>query len=147
MVVSIRTAGSMALTEREAKMKIWAEIYDPKRHLNPMGWTGHDPDAPRDSSRIWQVTERPAHKVVFVRVCGFDFELHDRVQLDACIRYYSKVIRPTSRLPVYTEYHGSDHFKTQRWYERLPLYLREEPKRVRVLKALGRAFREWDTLR
>ena len=111
-----------------------------------MGSAGVDPDAPRDRSRMWHIETRPAHKVVFVRICDFEFELHDRVQLDACIRYYAKAIRPSGRLPVYTEYYGNDHGATQRWFERLPLYLREEPKRLKVLKALNRAFRAWDTL-
>jgi hypothetical protein len=127
-------------------LKIRAEIYDPKRHHNPMGWSGADPDAPRGQRRPWHIEAWPAHKVVFVRVCDFDFEFHDRVQLDACIRCYSKAIRPSGRLPVYTENFGAHHGATQRWFERLPLYLREEPKRLKVLKALDRAFREWDTL-
>ena len=128
-------------------MKIWAETYVAERHANPMGWVGADPDAPADWSRAWRITRRAAHKVVFVRVCDFDFELHDRVQLDACVRYYSRKIRPSGRLPVYTENLGGDHTETQRWFDRLPLYLREEPKRLKVLKALSHAFRVWDTLR
>jgi len=35
---------------------------------------------------------------------------------------------------------GYDHGECERWFERLPLFLREEPKRRRVVKALQEAL-------
>jgi hypothetical protein len=33
-----------------------------------------------------------------------------------------------------------DHWEAERWFERLPMYLLEEPKRLKVIKALERAL-------
>jgi hypothetical protein len=41
---------------------------------------------------------------------------------------------------VHTQDFGGDQTETQRWYDRLPMYLREEPKRVRVVAALEEAL-------
>lgn len=114
--------------------RIWKERYDPLKHHNRM-WP-----PPADTS--------PDHKLVplwvsFVHVCSFTFEFHSFAQIEECLSYYSKKVHPSSRLPVYTENLGGDHEETQRWFERLPMYLLEEPKRVRVVKALNRALAEF----
>lgn len=110
---------------------IWKEQFDPVRH--------HD--------RMWAVLVTPSPDpnlvpqwVYFVRVCAFTFAFHSLHQIAACLHYYSQKIHPSSRLPVYTENLGGDHMETQRWFERLPMYLFEEPKRRKVVKALTDAL-------
>ena len=80
------------------------------------------------------------HRVVFVRVAGFTFEFHSLDQIRTCLAFYQQPHHPTSRLPVSTGDYGGDQSETQRWFERLPLYLREAPKRRLVVKALEDAL-------
>lgn len=71
----------------------------------------------------------------FVEVCGFTFEFVSLAQVRDCLNYYSTPILPSSREPVFEPEKGD----WQPWYERLPLHLREEPKRQKVVHALSRA--------
>ncbi len=75
----------------------------------------------------------------------FRFETVERLR--ECIKYYEKKARPSSRIAAKTlaadleedwrELRGWD---VERWFERLPMYLLEEPKRQKVLKALSTAL-------
>ena len=58
-------------------------------------------------------------------------------QLRDCLGYFEQKIHPSSRLPI----GGSDRWEIQRWFERLPMYLQEDAKRTKVVKALGEALR------
>ena len=58
----------------------------------------------------------PLH-VIVVRVASFAFRFETVERLRECIKYY-----------------------VQRWFERLPIYLLEEPKRQKVLKVLSKAL-------
>ncbi len=88
----------------------------------------------------------PRH-VIVVRVASFAFRFETAERLRECIKYYEKKTRPSSRIPAKTlaadlgehwrELRGWD---VERWFERLPMYLLEEPKRQKVLKALCRAL-------
>lgn len=120
--------------------RIWSEPYNPDRHRNPMrnGWDG--PATPA-VERYWRAPTLSRHRVLFVQVCGFTFEFHGPEQLAACLAFYAQRHRPTSRLPVADGSYGGDHAETQRWFERLPLYLLEEPKRLQVVAALEAAQR------
>ena len=79
--------------------------------------------------------------VYFVRVCSFTFEFHSVAQINECFQYYSRKIHPSSRLDI----GGASSWEVQRWFERLPMYLSEEPKRKRVVKALAAALEEFGT--
>ena len=114
--------------------RIWKERYEPYKHRNRM-WP-----PPADTSPDRKLV--PLY-VYFVHVCSFTFEFHSFAQIEACLAYYSAKVRPSSRLPFYTENLGGDHYEAQRWFERLPMYLLEESKRVRVVKALVRAQAEF----
>jgi len=81
------------------------------------------------------------HRVIFVRVAGFTFEFHNSEQIQACLEYFNRKLQPSSRIPMNAE-HSFSHWEAQRWFERLPLYLREEPKRVKVVEALREALRQ-----
>jgi hypothetical protein len=88
----------------------------------------------------------PQH-VIVVRVASFAFRFENVERLRECIKYYEKKTRPSSRVAAKTlaaqlgedwrELRGWD---VERWFERLPMYLLEEPKRQKVLKALSRAL-------
>jgi hypothetical protein len=72
-------------------------------------------------------------------VCSFTFYFESADEIEEYIHFYSQKTHPDSRLPIAE---GTDRFvrwHSQRWYERLPMYLQEEPKREKVLKALKRA--------
>lgn len=78
-------------------------------------------------------------QVYFVRVCSFTFEFHSIQQLQTCLDFYDQKIQPSSRRDI----GAADHWECERWFERLPLYLREEPKRQRVVKALREALKKF----
>jgi hypothetical protein len=130
--------------------RIWSEPFDPNVHRNPMGNGWGAPPAP-EIERYWRGPTLERHKVLLVRVCEFTFEFHNREQLLACRDFYTKKHQPTSRLPVATGDYGGDQTETQRWFERLPLYLREEAKRIQVVAALDDAAKQdldgkiWET--
>jgi hypothetical protein len=111
--------------------KWWREPLDVTRHRDhfcPGGWTASEPADP--------LLSRSAY---FVRVCGFTFEFVSIDQLSACLRFYEQRIHPSSRQPTFVPEKG--HWEL--WTERLPMYLREEPKRVRVVKALSAALSDF----
>lgn len=88
----------------------------------------------------------PRHTIM-VRVASFAFRFSTKEQLRECIEYYERKTHPSSRLASKTfaadlgndwrELRGWD---VERWFERLPMYLLEEPKRQKVLKALSNAL-------
>ena len=84
----------------------------------------------------WRAKTLEPHKVIFVRVVGFTFEFHSAEQIRACLAFYAEKFHPKGRLEI----DGGDHWEFQRWFERLPLFLREEPKRIKVIAALEEAL-------
>jgi hypothetical protein len=80
------------------------------------------------------------YKVCLVEVCAFQFIFHSVLQVELCLDYYSRQTQPTSRLPVHTQNLGGDHWETQRWFEKLPMFLLERSKRSKVISALKRAI-------
>jgi hypothetical protein len=124
--------------------KIWTERFDPRRHRNPMNWGWDAPEAPA-IERHHNAPTLERHDVWFVRVAGFTFEFHALPQLRACLAYYATAHHPTSRLPVANGTYGGDQSETQRWFERLPMYLLEAPKREQVVKALTNALTQWES--
>jgi len=77
----------------------------------------------------------------FVQVCGFTFRFGSVAQITPVIEYYQQIIRPSTRRD--TTHNAFERDVAQRWFERLPGYLREEPKRQKVVKALERARDEF----
>ena len=124
--------------------KIWTEPFDPHRHPNRMNWGWGAPGAP-EIARSERARTLDRHAVLFVRVCAFTFELHNAEQLQACLAFYARKQHPTSRLAVESGEYGGDQHEVQRWHDRLPMYLREEPKRLQVVSALAEAFRQMET--
>jgi hypothetical protein len=78
--------------------------------------------------------------LICVSVCSFTFKFYSGNEIQEYIAFFEKKTHRSSTLPIPT---GSDSFfrwHSQRWYERLPMYLQEESKRVKVLKALRKAL-------
>jgi len=86
------------------------------------------------------------HYVVFVSVCSFTFRFDTKEQLQEVLRYYEQKIVPSTREPesVWSQ-RGYDHGEASRWFEKLPLFLREEPKRLKVIKALRDAVKMYES--
>lgn len=76
-------------------------------------------------------------QMLVVEVDSFTFRFVSATQIRDCIAYYERRLQPSSREDI----GAADHWEAQRWFERLPMYLLEEPKRVKVLKALRRALK------
>jgi len=81
---------------------------------------------------------------IVVRVASFAFRFETVEQLRECIQYYEKKTHPSSRISARTlarelgkDWRNLRGWDVERWFERLPMYLREEPKRQKVLKALS----------
>ena len=77
--------------------------------------------------------------VYFVRACSFTFEFHSVAQINQCLEYFERKLHPSSRLDI----GAADHWEMQRWFERLPIYLSEEPKRKRIVKALAASIEQF----
>ena len=82
------------------------------------------------------------YKVCLVTVCSFTFIFHSTEQIEMCLGYYRAKHHSSSRLPFNTKSLG-DHWEAQRWFEQLPQYLLEKPKRLKVVKALEKALHEY----
>jgi len=101
-------------------------------------------------ARIWKERLTTAgtanlapREVILVRVASFTFRFATMKQLRECISYYEQTTRPSSRIPakeiaadIGLDWREQRSWEVERWFERLPMYLLEEPKRQKVLKAL-----------
>ena len=122
--------------------QIWKETLVPKRK-------GDLP--PHAADKMWAFPLPPTlpttllpREVWYVRVCSFTFVFHTLQQLQACLDYYGKKTHPSSRIPfAELANYGGDSSECQRWFERLPMYLLEEPKRQKVVAALRTARSQW----
>jgi hypothetical protein len=114
--------------------RIWKERFDPAKHG---GLPDASPDAIEPLTRHWTAPTLIPHDIVFVSVCSFTFRFDSKEQLERVLDYYEQKVVPTSRESESVwGLRGGDHGEAERWFERLPLFLREEPKRLKVVKAL-----------
>lgn len=86
------------------------------------------------------------YSVCLVTVKGFTFIFHSVEQIRVCLDYYQRKVHASSRLPVYTECLGGDHWECQRWFERLPQFLVEEKTRNAVVSTLEQAIDEYSKI-
>ena len=87
------------------------------------------------------------HHVIVVKVASFTFKFQTVEQLRECIRYYQQKTRPSSQIPAKKiaaelgeDWRTIRGWEVERWFERLPMYLLEESKRQKVIKALSKAL-------
>ena len=123
--------------------QIWSETFDPKRHRDKMRDFTRIPGVPTEQYRRAPTLQR--YSVYFVRVCGFTFEFHSIEQLQVCLEFFSQKARPSSMI----KFSESDrritwlHSVCQRWFERLPMQLLEERRRIRIVPALKKALTQF----
>jgi hypothetical protein len=102
-------------------------------------------------ARIWKEKLGTANlaprEVVLVRVASFTFRFTTTKQLRDCIEYYERKTHPSSRISakaiaadIGPDWRELRSWEVERWFERLPMYLLEEPKRQKVLKALHKTL-------
>jgi len=126
-------------TYNSCMARIWKEAFDSVKHG---GLPDALPDAVEPLRRHWTAPTRVSHDVVFVSVCSFTFRFYSRQQLERVLNYYEQKFVPSSREPESRwGLRGGDHGEAERWFERLPLFLREEPKRLKVVKVLRGALK------
>jgi hypothetical protein len=125
-------------TYNSGMARIWKEAFDSVKHGLPDAL----PDAIEPLRRYRTAPTLVSHDVVFVSVCSFTFRFYSRPQLEQVLNYYEQKIVPSSREPESVwSLRGGDHGEAERWFERLPLFLREESKRLKVVKALRDALK------
>jgi hypothetical protein len=80
-------------------------------------------------------------ELICVNVCSFTFKFVNRDEILEYIAFFEKKTHPTNRVQegMLPDCGSFRHWHSQRWYERLPLYLQENDKRKKVLKALQNA--------
>ncbi len=105
-------------------------------------------------ARIWKeklttlgTANLTPREVVLVRVASFTFRFTTTKQLRDCIEYYERKTHPSSRISakaiaadIGPDWRELRSWEVERWFERLPMYLLEEPKRQKVLKALHKTL-------
>jgi hypothetical protein len=107
--------------ENDGVARIWTEPCNAGRHTRPMDYW-RDP-VPKN--------------VMLVSVASFTFQFFSTQQLRECLEFYQRKTHPSSRLDV----RGGSHWEFQQWFDRLPMYLLEDAKRQKVVKALTDALR------
>ena len=109
--------------------RIWKEKCDPKRH--------------RDHSSSGVTHDRPLQTewAYLVNVCGFTFEFGSVDQTREHLAFFGRKIHASSRDPAWAR--DNEKGEWQQPVARLPLYLREEPKREKVVRALTRAVEQF----
>lgn len=112
--------------------RIWTEPFN--GGMIPMEYWGH--------GRTPHAPTLLCHQVLKVRVASFTFQFVNLQQLRECLNYYQQKVRPSSRRRSLA---NSDHWEYQRWFERLPMHLLEDPKRQKVVEALHSALQLAET--
>lgn len=77
--------------------------------------------------------------IYYVYVCGFTFAFFSVTMMQAYLDYYTQKILPSR---IRDTPHCNNDLR-QDVFTRLPLYLREEPKRQKVINALQKAIQEF----
>ena len=109
--------------------RIWKEANDGRRY-------GDTPSNPLPA----HARNLVATEFICVSVCSFTFRFVSQDEIREYISFFEKKTHPSSSLPLPQGVDSFFRWHSQRWYERLPMYLQEEAKRQRVLKALRRAI-------
>ena len=118
------------LCQNDVMARIWIEPYKAQSGPPWDYWGSVDADAHQRAPALVPMN------VLMVNVASFTFHFFSVQQIRDCLAYYNEKTHPSSRLSI----GAMDHWEAQRWFERLPMYLLEESKRARVVKALSRAL-------
>jgi hypothetical protein len=109
----------------------------------------------RVQTRLQKGAQNPTllpQRDILVRVASFTFRFIDIEHLRECLAYFQHKIHPSGRVPAKKlaaelgeDWRTQRSWEIERWFERLPMYLLEEPKRQKVVKALGEALQLAET--
>lgn len=143
---SIEKARELAIREFEGGIIVHWGIVDWGSGI--LGNGSERPDAAKKAAK--QVGYATEHSILlyglavpewiyYVHVCGFTFAFYSLEMIQAFLDYYSTKILPSRAQDAP---HCNNDLR-QNVFNRLPLYLREEPKRQKVVKALQRALKEF----
>jgi len=84
---------------------------------------------------------------IMIRVASFTFRFVSIEHLRDCLAYFQQKTHATSRVPAKQlaadlgeDWRAWRSWEVERWFERLPMYLLEEPKRQKVVQALSKAL-------
>jgi hypothetical protein len=85
--------------------------------------------------------------IFVVKVASFTFRFEAVEHLLKTKEYYERKTHPSSRIAAKTlaadlgeDWREQRGWEVERWFECLPMYLLEEPKRQKVVKALDKAL-------
>jgi hypothetical protein len=130
--------------------RFWKEPLDPNKHKDLMafgsGFKSRIDWRRQMKSKPRRTRGRPSSLLVqkwvyFVQVCSFTFQFHGLDSIENMLIVFDQKPAPTSHR-TWDDGKGVDG-ENERYFwpvERLPLYLFEEPKRQKVVKALKRAL-------
>ena len=133
VIVAGTAVSEIAFRDRDTitnMARIWIEPYNAQSGP-PIEYWGRT-----DSAAHYRAPTLVPMNVLFVNVASFTFRFFCEQQVRDCLDYYEKRTHPSSRLAI----GSADHWEAQRWFERLPMFLLEEPKRLKVVKALRQAL-------
>ena len=94
---------------------------------------------PHRGCRIVDLDREHFEWMYFVNVCSFTFAFFSLKQLRSYHQYFSQKPQPSSRTSLACSFR--EHETSV--FDRLPMYLREEPKRQKTVKALEKALAEF----
>ena len=116
-------------------------------------------------ARIWKTTKQGnerfiCQECIHIYVCSFEFTFRDLEDIHKYLAHFKRKTHPSSRdgtthrpwaFTIDKNGHKrwfrltNHHDERQSSFDRLPLYLFEEPKRKKVIKALEAALRKYST--
>jgi hypothetical protein len=120
---------------------MWKERFDPADYLHATDGRGRpleeyfDPRIRGFENAPYRIPPN-TEWVYYVQVCGFTFIFYSLAMIREYLDYYERKNLPARREKIMWAHHDYE----QNPFTRLPLYLREEPKRLKVVEALKRAL-------
>jgi hypothetical protein len=101
---------------------------------------------------VWRTASLLPQEDIRVRVAFFAFIFSSIAELRSCLNYYMQRTHPSSRVPAKElarqlgpDWRTQRSWEVERWFERLPMYLLEEPKRQKVVAALSKTLKLLET--
>jgi hypothetical protein len=123
-----------------------ARIWKEPHNAEGLNWTRYETLEKRRSQAAENSGLIPLQDIM-VRVASFTFRFVGVEHLRDCLAHFQQKTRPTSRIAAkeLASQFGEDwrtqrSWEVERWFERLPMYLLEEPKREKVARALAKAL-------
>jgi hypothetical protein len=125
--------------------------------VNPVARIWKEPSSGAVPAEYWEPTAIIEHRYqnralvphfdIMVNVASFTFRFSSLRQLRDCLSFYEQKTRKSGALAeqklaleLGPDWRSQRGWEIERWYERLPMYFQEEPKRKKVIQALTKAL-------